>query len=41
MEVFRVADIDKDGSLDENEWRAFYIYFIQPFEECLDKTQEE
>jgi hypothetical protein len=36
LDVFRIADLDKDGSLDIDEWNAFYVYFIKPYEQCID-----
>jgi hypothetical protein len=34
MEVFTMADINKDGSLSQDEWKAFHKFFIKPYNEC-------
>lgn len=35
LDVFDSADINKNGILDQEEWNAFYVIFISPFERCL------
>lgn len=35
MDLFDMADINKNGIIDEDEWDAFYTLFISPFENCL------
>lgn len=36
MEVFTMADVNKDGALSADEWRAFHRFFIKSYNECAD-----
>jgi hypothetical protein len=36
MEIFTMADVNKDGSLSSDEWRAFHKFFIKNYNECAD-----
>lgn len=36
MDVFNMADINRDGQLSKTEWSAFHRFFVAPYQECTD-----
>lgn len=38
MEIFTMADINKDGALSSDEWKAFHKFFIKNYNECANST---
>jgi hypothetical protein len=36
MDVFSMADINRDGHMAKTEWAAFHKFFVAPYQECAD-----
>lgn len=40
LDAFNMADINRNGFLSLEEWRAFFQFFIKPFNECIETNPD-